>query len=273
MKKIIITLAAFVFIIGCGRSADKMVEFSVADEASVESEILPPPGRSPMMEEPQDIQIERKIIKECWIRFEVEKFTEAVTEIKSLVEKHDGYINQENESSSDYSLNNNMTIRVPAGQFDILIDELTSIAIKVDNKNINARDVTEEYIDIEARLNTKREVEKRYLALLNEARTIPDILAVEEKLRIIREEIESKEGRLKYLNNQVSLSTIHLEVYQKLTFEPGFKFFKKIGSALKGGWKGLLKVLVGLVYIWPVLIILAGILFWLVRRSRRRNKK
>jgi hypothetical protein len=95
---------------------------------------------------------------------------------------------------------------------------------------------------------------------------------VEEKLRVIREEIESKEGRLKYLNDQVSLSTIHLDIYQKLTFEPGFKFLKKIGSALKGGWKGLLRVVIGLIYIWPLLIIFSGVLIWLIRKSRKKKK-
>ena len=272
MKQIIISLAIFVFITGCGNSADKMGEefAAMTDEAYMEP--APPPGASRFGAEPQEIQVERRIIKESWIRIEVDKYSEALVEIKGMVSKHNGYINQENESSTDYSLNNNLSIRVAAEDFDVLVEELIGVAVKVDNKSINARDVTEEFIDIEARLNTKREVEKRYLDLLKDAKTITDILAVEEKLRIIREEIESKEGRLKYLSDQVSLSTIHLDVYQKLTFEPGFKFFKKIGTALKGGWKGLLKVLVGLIYVWPLLIIVTGVLIWLGRRRRRRKK-
>ena len=272
MKQIIISMAIFILIIGCGKSADKMGEeyAAMADEAFMEP--APPPEQSRLSEEPQTIKVEHKIIKESWIRFEVNKYAEAMVDIKGMVNKHSGYISQENESSSDYSLNNNLSIRVPAENFDALVEELVSVAVKVDNKNINARDVTEEFIDIEARLNTKREVEKRYMSLLNDAKSITDILAVEEKLRVIREEIEAKEGRLKYLNDQVSLSTIHLDVYQKLTFEQGFKFFKKIGSALKGGWKGLLKVLVGLIYIWPLLIIFSGVLIWLIRKSRKKKK-
>jgi len=270
MKQIIISMAIFIFFIGCSKSADKMDETATRMVEAGYMDPAPPFEQSALAEKPRSIQVERKIIKESWIRFEVEKYAEAMVEIKDMVNLHNGYINQENESSSDYSLNNNLSIRVPADDFDALLDELVAVAVKVDNKSINARDVTEEFIDIEARLNTKREVEKRYLALLNDARTISDILAVEEKLRIIREEIESKEGRLKYLNDQVSLSTIHLDIYQKLTFEPGFKFLKKIGSALKGGWKGLLKVVVGLMYIWPLVIIAGAVLIWL---NRRRKKK
>ena len=139
---------------------------------------------------------------------------------------------------------------------------------------MTARDVTEEFVDIEARLRTKKEVEKRYLEILSKAATIKDILLVEEQLRVIREEIEAREGRLKYLQNQVSYSTINLEMYQKLTFEPGFKFFSKIWKALKGGWKGLLNVLVGLVYIWPLLIIGVGVFIWIRRRiSRKKESK
>ena len=70
-------------------------------------------------------------------------------------------------------------------------------------KNVSVQDVTEEYLDIEARLKTKKEVEARYIEILkSKTKTVEDVLKAEEQIRIIREEIEAREGRLNYLKNQ-----------------------------------------------------------------------
>jgi len=132
MKQIIISMVIFILIIGCGKSADKMGDeyAAIADEAFMEP--ARPPGQSRLAEEPLAFRIERRIIKESWIRFEVDKYSEAIVKIKGMVSKHSGYINQENESSTDYSLNNNLSIRVPAENFDALVEELVSVAVKVD---------------------------------------------------------------------------------------------------------------------------------------------
>jgi hypothetical protein len=152
-----------------------------------------------------------------------------------------------------------------------LVEDITRVAFKVDNKNITLNDVTEEFIDVEARLKTNKEVERRYLEILDKATTVQDILLVEQQLKIIREEIEAKEGRLKYLQSQVSLSTLNLEIHQDLASKPGFKFFSKLADAIKGGWKGLLNLVVGLIYIWPIVLVCVIIIFWLIRRRRRKK--
>ena len=89
----------------------------------------------------------------------------------------------------------------------------------------------------------------------------------EERIRVVQEEIESREGRLNYLKNQVSLSTINLNIYQNVNGpvakQPGF--FKKIGRAFGEGWGVFLDILIGLVYLWPVILILS-LLFYLLRR-------
>jgi hypothetical protein len=214
---------------------------------------------------------ERQIIKNGWMRIEVKDYHSAVAAVKGIISRHHGYISGESESSTDFSLINSLTIRVPSAEFDSLVEDVSKAAYKVDNKNINLNDVTEEFVDIEARLKTKKEAEQRYLEILRKAQTVQDILLVEQQLRMIREEIEAKEGRLKYLQNQVSLSTLNLEIHQDFTSKPGFKFFTKLGDALKGGWKGFLNVVVGLIYIWPLIIIAAGAIIWIVRRRRKKR--
>jgi hypothetical protein len=149
-----------------------------------------------------------------------------------------------------------------------------SESVYTNSKNITAEDVTSQFVDIEARLKTKKEVELRYTALLREAKKVSDILEVENNLRTIREEIESQEGQLKYLKDQVSYSTINLSIYQKLDYspEPELGFFSKIKEAFVNGWRGLISFFVGLVSIWPFIVIFSVVGFYLIKRWRNRKK-
>ena len=167
-----------------------------------------------------------------------------------------------------------MTIRIPSENFEKFISTLEKGSEKLLYKNISARDVTEEFIDIEARLNTKKEVEKRYIQLLSKAKNIKEILEVEEKLRVLREEIESKEGRLKYLKKQVSYSTVYLQITQNLEYkyEPVKEksFFQRLFKSLDKGRKGFIVFLLFLFRIWPVILI--GVFsFYYIRRIRRKK--
>lgn len=265
-KVYLLVLLAFV---SCNRSGEKIAPAS----DYFESETAPAYEKSFRMDAAVEVPEEpievRKIIKEGWMRIEIKDYSKDLMDIKGIIIKHQGYISNENESSTDFSLMNNLTIRVPAVEFDSLVEDIVQVAYKVDNKNITLNDVTEEFIDVEARLKTKKEVEQRYLEILGKAVTVQDILLVEQQLGVVREEIEAKEGRLKYLQNQVSLSTLNLEIHQDLAAKPGFKFFSKLSEALKGGWKGFLNVIVGFIYIWPLILVAFVLIFWLIRRRRK----
>ena len=79
------------------------------------------------------------------------------------------------------------------------------------------------------------------------------------------------EGRLKYLQNKISYSTIDLRLNEKLDKKEKFEFFSKIGKALKGGWLGFLNFTVGLFYIWPLIIILILVVY-LFKKFRKKGK-
>lgn len=218
-------------------------------------------------------KIEKKIIKTANISIEVEDFKKARPALDILLKKYDAYIADESEQNYDYQITDDLIIRVKAENFDSLLNDVSGLAVHVNSKHVKLSDVTEEFIDIIARLKNKKQVELQYLEILKQARTIDEILKVNEHLRVIREEIESKEGRLKYLNSQVSLSTIYLSMYQRIEnagYYPsfGYKFIK----AVEGGWDGILIFILGLVYLWPlILIILVAV--WLIIRYRKKRKK
>jgi hypothetical protein len=213
-----------------------------------------------------------KIIKTASLRFQVKDYQKSHELILSIVKQYDGYLASENQQNGTDRITNTIVIRVPAANLDLLIDSLQGQAAYLDYKSIDARDVTEEFVDTEARLKAKREVEQRYLAVLKQAGSVEDILAVESRLGQIREEIEATEGRLRYLNDQVDYSTITIEIYQPLHRLPRAEsgFLGRLGKALVNGWNGLLGFIVFLTNIWPLIVVVlagwTGYRFWKQKR-------
>jgi len=217
-------------------------------------------------------KIEKKIIKTANISIEVDDFKNARVALENLLKKYDAYVADESEQNYDYQISDELTIRVKAENFDNLLNDVSGLAVHLNSKHVKLADVTEEFIDITSRLKNKKQVEQQYLEILKQARTIDEILKVNEHLRVIREEIESKEGRLKYLNSQVSLSTIYLSMYQKIESTDYPSFGYKLIKAVEGGWDGILLFILGLVYLWPfILIILVAV--WLIIRYRKKRKQ
>lgn len=218
-----------------------------------------------------------KIIKTGNLNIEVENYDESILKIRDIIKQSQSYISNEEESHSSYQMYNTLTIRVPKEKFDELLSKIEKTALSVNSKNINMQDVSEEYVDLTTRLKTKKEVELRYLDLLKQARSINEILSVENELRVIREEIEAKEGRVKFLDSQVGYSTLTLYVYQQYDnpYEPGF--FNKITKALGTGWEGIKIFIVGIFYIWPFWVILGVFFIWLrwflKRKKNAKNLK
>ncbi len=220
----------------------------------------------------------KKIIKNANVRCQVDDIGIAYKQINALVAKHQAYISKEEQNNRGRRANYDFTIRVPFERFDTLLSELSKVAIQVDYKNVNARDVTEEFVDIKARLQTKRALEARYIDILKKADSVKDMLTVEKQLQVVREEIEAKEGRLRYLSDQVGQSTIKIKVYQLLHKETSVKasFLRRVKNSFYNGWEGLLEFFVEIVTIWPFILFLLLLMFfiaWLLRRRRKRKHK
>lgn len=215
-----------------------------------------------------------KIIRTANISFMVKDYAKSRTEIEKTVRSMRAYIADENEQNNSHSISNTMTIRVVNDEFYPLVERLTSVASEVTAKTIDSKDVTAQFVDIQARLKTKKEVEQRYISLLNKATKISEILEIEEKMRAIREEIEAKEGELKYLSDQVAYSTIVLHFYETHEFQPSGQpgFFNRLASAFASGWKGLLGFMIGVVHAWPLWLILGFAAYMTVRLIKRAKR-
>lgn len=221
------------------------------------------------------IKIPEKIKKTADLNITVEDYKKARTEIEKIVKSGNAYIGSENEQNTTYSITNYMVIRVLNRDFDSMVNKLLTVASNVNSKNVTAEDVTAQFVDIQSRLKSKKEIEKRYLDILQKASKVSDILEIEQKLGEIREEIEAKEGELKFLSDQVNYSTINLNFHQEFEYTPTDRpgFFGRMGSAFGNGWSGFLSFLVGVVYVWPLWLILGLTAYLLVKFIKRQSKK
>jgi hypothetical protein len=226
--------------------------------------------QSPSTSEQSPI-IERKLIKNGELTFETSDVKKTKATVDGICKELNAYISNENQNNYDEQLRYNQVIRVSADKFDLLIQKIEADAREIKSKTINTQDVTEEFIDVEARLKTKKELEARYREILKQAKTVEEIISIESQIASVRSEIESMEGRLKYLTNQVAYSTLNLSYYE--TIGTDFGFGSKLGKALGSGWDYFLTFLIGLVNVWPFLILIACIVWLAFRLDKRRRKK
>ncbi|MFD0798858.1 DUF4349 domain-containing protein [Maribacter chungangensis] len=255
LKSILFTLFGSMLFFGCSNNENG--SFEMMDESLV----------SPLPQTESSGQ-QRKLIKEGNVRFETNDMAATRKSIFESVEKYKAYVSSDQEYKSSSSIRNTIAIRVPAAHFDALLKDATKGVTKFDSKSIVIKDVTEEFLDVQARLKTKKELENRYLEIAKEAKNVTELLEVEKQLGLLRSEIESIEGRMNYLENQVSLATLTMGFYRTIPTQT--QFGNKFANGFKNGWDNLIWFFVGLINIWPFLILVFGIVFWLVWRKPRK---
>jgi hypothetical protein len=227
----------------------------------------------------QSIDItKRMIIRTGSMGVEVEKYDDAERIVTDVVKKNGGYIsNTTSFQNSSGKKQGTLVLKVPADKYDALISEVSAVG-KVMSQNINANDITEEFIDLEAREKTQKELEQRLLKLLSEKTArLTDVVEVEQKLASVRQVIESLDGRLRYLKNQSDMSTLTLSLYEPamLTTSSGGGFFYELGQGVKSGLRGFTDILRGMITLFiallPIIIIML-IIIWIIRRILKKRK-
>lgn len=215
----------------------------------------------------------QKIIKNANIRFETEDLSVTAQSINSAIKKYGAQVQTDSEGSNGYSLTRSMIIRIPSQHFEPFIAEISKGVKYFDTKEISSEDVTEQYIDIEARVKAKKVLEARYLELIGKAKKVSEILEIEKELSAIREEIEAKEGQLRYMKNRVALSTVTIEFYKETAELPDatVSYGSKMWNAIKSGFNGISSFFIGLLYIWPFILIFV-IAFIIIRKKLKKKK-
>lgn len=229
--------------------------------------------------------IERKIIRDVSLTLRVKDVAAAAEQIAAIATAGGGYVaSTDLYQTSDKQLQGTITIRVDVDQLDEALKQIKALGIEVLGEQSDARDVTEEYVDLQARLENLERTEKELQALLTEirqnTRKAEDVLAVYRELTQIRGEIEQVQGRLNYLDNLASLATITITLYppeaivQNPTWSPRGSAERAI-STLISGLQTIVDVAIFLIIaVVPLLVIVLLpllLLIWLIQRWRGRR--
>ncbi|MWB93742.1 DUF4349 domain-containing protein [Flavobacterium sp. GA093] len=219
------------------------------------------------------ISVQQKIIKEAFIKFETSNLENTFKQIQTSITTNRGSIQNDIQEKNDQYISRKIKVRIPSQNFEAFVDSVSKGISYFDEKNISAQDVTEEYIDLTSRLNTKRKLEKRYLEILQKANKISEILEIEKQLSAIREEIEAKEGQLKYLESRVSESTITIEFYKTIAEKQGVQtsYGSKILNAIKTGFFEISSFFISLISIWPFILLFLVIAYFIRKRFKRKK--
>lgn len=232
----------------------------------------PPPPPSPRQEPPPAVQPDwdKKIVKTATLQAEVKDYSLFAKDLGQKVKSLGGYISSEQQNRSEYRVENAVTIKVPVALFDGAVETILKDVKQVDTRQISSEDVTTAYIDSKSRLEAKKQVRLRYLELLRSAKNMSDIIEVQKEINSIQEEIEMVSGRINYLGHASAMSTINLTYYQVLNASAAHKgeprFIEQLMDSFSNGWYWLGELLIGLVAIWPLVLLVALVTYWLRRR-------
>ena len=224
---------------------------------------------------------ERKIIRNAELTVELDAPAEAQRKLASLAESFGGYVvtaesHQQDARGQGAPPIVSVEMRVPAPRFDAAVAEVRALGGRVRQEKITGRDVTEEYIDLEARLRAQRALEAQFLEIMKRAARVADALEVQRELGNVRAEIERVEGRRRFLENQSSLSTIKviLQTPAPLVSTQTSGFFGGLRRAFGDGLDTAAGIVLGLVEFGvaaaPVVVIFGVPLYLFWRFVRRR---
>lgn len=179
-------------------------------------------------------------------------------------------------------MSGSIRIRIPQKYFQSFLHDAEGQAVEVIQRNITGQDVTEEYVDLESRLKSKKVVEERLLTFMKKANKTEDLLKISADLASVQEEIETIEGKLKFLENQTAFSTVNIMLHEYKvvvpnidkdnlnTWEKTKKQFMKSINTLIAVVSWLVVFVIGN---FPILIIISaiGLLLYLYIKKRRNH--
>ncbi|RKS26349.1 uncharacterized protein DUF4349 [Flavobacterium endophyticum] len=268
--KTILPIFILFFLFSCKNDVDNM-EAVYVSAAEMSEPMADKVSYAPS--ESSSPEIEQKIIKTAKLTFETDDLAETTEQVRKAVKENKASIEKDVEGKNNHSIYRKITVRIPNQNFEAFITAVGKGISYFDEKEISSDDVTAEFIDTEARLKAKKTLEARYLELLKKAGKVSEILEIEKELSTIREEIESKEGQLKYMQSQVAMSSVYLEFYKTKPAESGVaqSYGNKMGNALETGFLKVSSLFLWILNVWPFILILV-VLFFIIRRRFKRKK-
>ncbi|HEX7330267.1 MAG TPA: DUF4349 domain-containing protein [Pyrinomonadaceae bacterium] len=229
---IILLLALLSFTLSCSRAGNQAPSGTASRPVSVDAEpVARDPAASTAGFVAKEVSlsdaakgdtsveaVERKIIRNADITIEVASTSEAQHRVTSIAEAYGGFVvtseskQRESVDPAQRTTDFKLVVRVPANQFGVALDEIKKLATNVPEEKATGQDVTEEFIDLEARIKTQKALEAQFLGIMRQANNVEDALEVQRQIAEVRTEIEKLEGRKRFIENRASLATITVNI-------------------------------------------------------------
>lgn len=282
MKKHLSRLAAFLLaaalLTGCGAGGSTANSSANLYEESMSSAAMAGGAESALL--PGDAstgESARKLVYTADLELESTDFDSARDALQTAVEANGAWLeySQMNGSAEDQDRYLYYTVRVPVDNYSAFLDQAGQSG-SVLSLNESAEDVTANYVDVEARIDSLEAQRDRLNELAAQAGTTADLLEIESQLSDVQYQLESYTRQLRALDGQITYSTVDVTLREVATLTPtGVTFPEKLGDAFSGGWASFVAFLQGLiltlVYLWPLLL-LAAVVVLVVRSLTRRHR-
>lgn len=232
----------------------------------------------PTFTQPQD---GRKVIMTAWLNMESLAFDETCATLQQAAQEHGGYISATNISNNSYdnTRNASITIKVPIGNYAALLQQVEASG-NVTNRSESSDDVTQQYVDVESRLNSYQRQKQRLEELVEQAETLADLLEIEAQLAEVQYQIEYYTTSLRNLDELTAYSTVNVSVQEvkEITQPKPETYFDRIGRAFQESWQVassfFQQLFIALIYMLPFLLVLAVlvvIILLIVRRAKKHR--
>jgi hypothetical protein len=217
---------------------------------------------------------ERMIIYNGYMSLETDDIDGTLKRIRSLAEGYNGYVAGTSRSMIGNQAIADISIRIPQNRFRSTIDEILTYG-KVLDERTTSEDVTEQYIDLKARSQNLEILEQSLTDLLNRTATIEEILKVEQELARIRGEIDSLQGQMNYLERNVTMSMIKVNLREPPSpfTPPGTDLGETFETAIRGLFAVISGLIILITAILPLIIIIGIPAYYLQRRKRSKDQK
>lgn len=249
------------------------------DAARVPGKAEPAPGQI-VAQPPGEALLHRRVIRIGQLAIEVETFDDAARRLLAIAEAAGGFMADSSYADEGGVRRGTFVLRVPAARFGDVVRQVEGLGV-VKRRQITGQDVTEEFVDLEARVRNLERQEARLLAFMERATKIPDLLTIANEVARVRGEIERLTGRLRFLANKVELATVQVEVSQKPKQQPGGfwdvgRMLARMQEAFLNTLRQLLAAVEALAAfgagVLPV-VVLGGLVWMVLRRSLRREDR
>ena len=222
---------------------------------------------------------DRRIVYNVFLDLTVKDVQPAFERVSLIAESFGGVLSESNVRQEGESRRASLTIRVPSNRYQEALTQIRGLAVKVESERATGNDVTEEFSDLGARRRNLEATEQQLLVFLGQAKTIQEVLQVQDRLTTTRAEIERIRGRMNLLDRLTEMATIQIQLRPESAASKATTTETGPLAAVKRGWQASLDVTEGLLtagltvlaFSWW-LVPFALLALWLGRRLTRSRR-